>query len=113
MAVLLNGQSASASEATAGALRDYNRAWNVGRLTFGKGSVNVAQPFSKNVRFDAYLTAAIFYQPNYTSNEFIGIIPDFDIPARLGASAVEDFYIRNQDINPNLPYKKNESVIPP
>ncbi len=113
MVVLVNGRSASASEATAGSFRDHNRAWNVGRLTFGKGSVNVDKPFSKNDRFLDYSTAAIFYQPSFTSNELVGIIPDFDIPTRLGASEDEDFFVRNQDMNPDLPYKKNEAVIPP
>lgn len=46
IAVLINGQSASASEILAGALTENNRAIAVGSRTYGKGSVQSVRPIS-------------------------------------------------------------------
>lgn len=113
LAVLINGNSASASEVTAGAIRDYARGWLIGQKTFGKGSVNGASSFIKNDKILEFNTIAVFYQPGGTSNELVGIIPDFTVPLRIGATSEEEFVIRNQDENIDLPFKNNEAVSPP
>lgn len=112
LVVLINGQSASASELTAGAFRDYQRAWLVGQRTYGKGTVNVPVDFAKNAKIIEYKTGSIFFQPNNTSNELVGIMPDFEVPSRLGATEEEEFVIRNEDENLDQPFKRNNVQMP-
>jgi carboxyl-terminal processing protease len=74
MAVLVDGDSASAAEITAAALHDYQRATVVGEKTFGKGSVQVDFPLPDGA--DLHLTVERWYGPNGESIEGSGITPD-------------------------------------
>jgi carboxyl-terminal processing protease len=74
MAVLVDGDSASAAEITAAALRDYHRATVVGEKTFGKGSVQVDFPLPDGA--DLHLTVERWYGPDGESIEGSGITPD-------------------------------------
>ncbi|MEK9603440.1 MAG: S41 family peptidase [Flavobacteriaceae bacterium] len=59
--VLVNEQSASASEIVAGAIQDNDRGWIVGRRTFGKGLVQQQMPLGEG---DAVrLTIAKYFTP--------------------------------------------------
>lgn len=62
IAVLVNGQTASASEIVAGALQDFDRAVIIGSRTFGKGLVQTTRP----VAGGGYLkmTTAKYYIPS-------------------------------------------------
>jgi carboxyl-terminal processing protease len=62
MIVLVNGDSASASEIVAGALQDHDRAWVLGETTFGKGLVQ--QQFPLNEGAALLLTIAHYYTPS-------------------------------------------------
>lgn len=62
LTVLVNGNSASASEIVAGALQDLDRAVIVGRRTFGKGLVQLIFPLSYNTQ--AKITIAKYYIPS-------------------------------------------------
>lgn len=59
--VLVDGNSASASEILAGALQDHDRALLVGRRTFGKGLVQ--KPFKLNDESFVQLTVGRYYTP--------------------------------------------------
>lgn len=74
--VLVNGNSASASEITAGALREYGKAIVVWEKTYGKGSVQ--QPFDITKSL-LKLTIAQWFTPNGNSIEEKGITPDIEV----------------------------------
>lgn len=59
--VLINGQSASASEVVAGALQDNDRAWILGQRSFGKGLVQQQMPLGRQAAIR--LTTARYYTP--------------------------------------------------
>ena len=60
--VLVNRNSASASEIVSGALQDHDRGWIVGDNTFGKGLVQTVFPLSENTGLA--LTTAKYYTPS-------------------------------------------------
>lgn len=61
LAVMVNQNSASASEITAGAIQDWDRGLIVGRRTFGKGLVQRPVPFADGSMMR--LTVAHYYTP--------------------------------------------------
>ena len=62
LVVLVNGDTASASEIVAGALQDHDRALIVGETTFGKGLVQY--PFALEYDSALLLTIAHYYTPS-------------------------------------------------
>ena len=62
IAVLVNGQSASASEIVSACLQDYGRAVVVGERSYGKGSVQTVQPFSPT-NGEIKMTTARYFPP--------------------------------------------------
>jgi carboxyl-terminal processing protease len=60
--VLINGQSASASEIVSGAIQDHDRGLVVGETSFGKGLVQTQIPLSEETAL--LLTTARYYTPS-------------------------------------------------
>ena len=60
--VLVNGQSASASEIVSGAIQDHDRGLIVGETSFGKGLVQTQFPLSEETAL--LLTTARYYTPS-------------------------------------------------
>ena len=77
MVVLVNQDSASASEILAAALQDNGRAVLVGTTTYGKGLVQTVFPLRDGGALK--LTTQKYYTPNGTDINEIGIVPDFVI----------------------------------
>ena len=76
MAVLINGNSASASEALAGALRDLGNARLVGTKSFGKGIMQLNVPLTNGGMFK--LTTAKYYLPSGECIQDVGLTPEGD-----------------------------------
>jgi carboxyl-terminal processing protease len=74
MVVLVNGDSASASEMVTGALKDHHRAEIIGTRTFGKGLEQTIVPLGNGAALK--LTIAVYLTPNGTNINHKGILPN-------------------------------------
>ncbi len=74
MVVLVNGNSASASEILAGAIKDYGIGTLLGTVTYGKGIVQ--RPVELSDGSAVKLTISSYYTPNGVNIHGIGIEPD-------------------------------------
>src|ERR1700687_3210004 len=77
LVVLVDANSASASEIVAGSLQVHNRAKLVGTVTFGKGSVQ--QDFVLADGADIHLTVKRWYLPNGQTIDHKGLTPDVPV----------------------------------
>ncbi len=79
--VLINGNSASASEVLAGALKDHDRAILVGETTYGKGVVQTLIKLKDGSGIK--LTTSKYYTPNGVCIDKKGIKPDIEVKMDL------------------------------
>ena len=88
--VLVNGDSASASELLTGALKDYGLATIVGTQTFGKGIVQSYFHLSNNKGW-VKMTTDAYYTPSGVCIQGVGITPDIvvDLPEELKDTSVD------------------------
>jgi len=77
LVVLVDANSASASEIVAGSLQVHHRAKLVGTVTFGKGSVQQDFPLSNGA--DVHLTVKRWYLPNGQTIDHKGLQPDVTV----------------------------------
>lgn len=78
LVVLTDGNSASASEIMAGAIKDHGLGTLVGTTTFGKGIVQQVVPFRDGSAIK--ITISAYYTPNGNNIHGIGIEPDVECP---------------------------------
>jgi carboxyl-terminal processing protease len=89
MALMVNGQSASASEMLAASLQDYNRALIVGSNTYGKATMQAMFPMDTissreitgNEKGDIIkITSGKLYRVDGRTAQLVGVKPDIHIP---------------------------------
>jgi carboxyl-terminal processing protease len=103
LVVLVNGNSASASEVVTGALRDYGVATTVGKTTFGKGIVQQSIKFDNGIG-GLKVTISKYYTPNGENIHKKGITPNFDVTTPVGID--ENGYDKNADEQLKLAIEK-------
>lgn len=75
--VLVNGNTASAAELFTSSLRDYGKAFVVGDVTYGKGTVQTIIPLRGG---SALRISTSMYAPPFSDNfEGVGITPDIEV----------------------------------
>ena len=124
--VLVNRNSASASEIVASALQDYGRALVVGdSKTHGKGTVQTVLGLGDNQVYGAdRVTSACFFRINGGTTQLRGVVPDLVLPSIYDALDLgEDqlpgalpyaeippaYYAKTEDVAPYLPRLKAAS----
>ena len=78
MVVLIDGNSASASEILAGAIKDYETGTLVGTTTYGKGIVQQIIPMEDGSALK--MTISSYFTPKGNDIHGIGIEPDIEVP---------------------------------
>lgn len=105
LAVLVNQNSASASEIVAGAMKNLDRGVVIGEETFGKGSVQVLFDIPSPISFGEAadddklglkLTTAQYLTPGDISIQGVGVVPDIETDALLVQKDGERSWIRLQ-----------------
>jgi len=89
LVVLIDGDSASASEIFAGAIKDNKRGTIVGTTSYGKGTVQGIFPLGyagAGIR----LTTAKFFSPNDVAISHRGVDPDVVVQTRIAAKPILD-----------------------
>ncbi|MCI0702527.1 MAG: S41 family peptidase [Planctomycetia bacterium] len=124
--VLINGNSASASEILAACLQDHGRATIIGERTYGKGSVQHVEPYDDTEGRIKY-TVARYYpplgknidkvaaeqDPELKKKDEWGVKPDAGFEVKLTREELTDWleYVRDLEVIPP-PGKKPASVNP-
>lgn len=95
--ILMDGNSASASEVFSGALRDYGRAKLVGTTSFGKGIVQTLIPLGDGSAVK--LTTAHYYSPSGFDLHGIGLEPDVEIAFEYPKDLKDGEELKDEDDN--------------
>ena len=78
LTVLINGNSASASEILAGAIQDYGAGTLIGTTTYGKGIVQSIMPYKEDGAA-LQITTSRYFTPNGRNIHGEGIAPDITV----------------------------------
>lgn len=106
IAVLINENSASASEVLTGALKDYGVATVIGKTSYGKGVVQSVIPFYDGSGMS--LTIAKYYSPNGVCIHGTGIEPDIEVEL---PEEYQDYYISAIEHDKDTQLKKAIEIL--
>lgn len=96
LAILVNGNSASASEILAAAVQDTGRAIVVGMPTYGKGVVQTTMQLRSNHAW-VKMTTAAYYTPSGANVDGRGIMPDIEVDLEEALRALPIAFIPQED----------------
>ena len=111
LAVLVDGNSASASEIFAGAIQDYGRGLVIGEPTYGKGTVQNLVDLDRYARNkdeklgQLKFTIAQFFRINGDSTQHKGVVPDILLP-----TARDDAERGERGLENALPWQQVDSA---
>jgi carboxyl-terminal processing protease len=115
--ILVNGNTASASEFFATILQDYNRAMVIGSSTLGKATMQTILPIDSNEENFVKVTINKFYRITGKSHQSIGVLPDVQVPVLYESIIQKERYYPTafkNDILPTsisfTPYVKNKLI---
>lgn len=97
LVVLVNGNSASASEIFSGAVQDYGTGTIIGTTTFGKGLVQ--QVIDLDDGTSIKVTVSKYFTPNGNDIHGVGIVPDIEVELSDEAKTMLD-----------VPYEKDAQL---
>ncbi len=100
LVVMINGESASASEIFAGAIFDHRRGTVVGERSYGKGSVQGIFPLSR-FKSGVRLTTAKFYSPSGRAISHAGVLPHVAVQRESTANG-QDAELAHQVARPTV-----------
>jgi carboxyl-terminal processing protease len=109
IAMIVNGESASASEIVTGALKNHDRVVVVGQTTFGKGSVQLVFPHITPDGAALKLTIAQYLTPGDVSIQGVGVTPDIQLDPMTADNLEMDLFrtghpLRERDLSKSLSY---------
>lgn len=103
--VLVNSNTASASEFFSSIMQDYNRALLLGSTTLGKATMQTILPLDEEKNTDFLkITINKFYRVTGKSHQYVGVKPDVVLP-----EFYEDIYQKESDFPTAM---KNDSIAP-
>lgn len=103
--ILVNSNTASASEFFSSILQDYNRALLLGSTTLGKATMQTIVSLDENKNTDFLkITINKFYRVTGKSHQYVGVTPDVVLP-----EFYEDVYQKESDFPTAI---KNDSLAP-
>lgn len=113
--ILVNGNSASASELFASTMQDYQRGLIVGSRTYGKSTMQRIEPLStqENLGF-VKITSGGFYRVNGLTHQGAGVQPDITLPflsdGIMFYESDQEFHLKLETVAPKLTFIKYPAI---